>query len=74
MATLNLTVSNMSCGNCVKHVTNALSAINGVQTVDVDLKSGHVKVEGDLPADTNVFINALAEEGYPATLSNPASA
>lgn len=68
MKNLNLSVSNMSCGNCVKHVTHALSAINGVTKVDVDLKTGLVKLEGELPNDSNVFIAALAEEGYPATV------
>ena len=69
MSTLELEVSKMTCGNCVKHVSNALSNIKGVDKVDVDLKTGHVKIEGDLPQDANVFINALAEEGYPATVS-----
>lgn len=69
MSTLGLVVSKMTCGNCVKHVTNALSGIHGVSKVDVDLKSGHVKIEGDLPNDPTVFINALAEQGYPATIS-----
>lgn len=68
MKTLHLTVSNMSCGNCVKHVTNALLAINGVNTVDIDLKSGHAKIEGEFTDDANIFISALAEEGYPASV------
>lgn len=69
MSALELNVSNMTCGHCVKHVTSALSNISGVNKVDVDLHSGHVRVEGDLPQDSNVFINALADEGYPATVS-----
>ncbi len=68
MKTLNLKVDNMSCGNCVKHVTHALSAINGINTVEVDLKSGRVKIEGEFTDDANVLITALAEEGYPASV------
>ena len=66
MSKIELQVSNMSCGNCVKHVTHALQAINGVQKVEVDLAKGLAVVEGDLPADLSPLIAALEEEGYPA--------
>jgi len=66
MSKIELQVSNMSCGNCVKHVTHALQEINGVQKVEVDLAKGLAVVEGDLPADLSPLIAALEEEGYPA--------
>jgi copper chaperone len=69
MNKLELQVSNMTCGNCVKHVTNALTNIAGVDKVDVDLKSGHVSIAGKLPEDTSIFIHALAEEGYPSIVT-----
>ena len=34
------TVSGMTCGHCVAAVTEELSSIEGVESVDVDLASG----------------------------------
>ena len=48
METINLTVSGMTCGACVKHVEKAINSILGVKKVEVDLASGVVKVEGDV--------------------------
>ena len=41
MSTIDLEVQGMSCGSCVKHVTQALQALTGVSGVAVDLTSGH---------------------------------
>ena len=65
MTTLNVT--GMTCGHCKTAVTEALSAVEGVTSVEVDLDNGKAKVEGDV---TNaVLIAAVEEEGYNA---NPA--
>lgn len=47
MTTIDLEVQGMSCGSCVKHVTQALQALTGVSGVEVDLPSGHVRVNGE---------------------------
>lgn len=59
-----LSVSGMTCQNCVKHVTHALEAVPGVQGVAVDLASGTAKVEGT--PDVQALIAAVEEEGYEA--------
>ena len=65
MTTLNVT--GMTCGHCKTAVTEALSAVEGVTNVEVNLENGQAKVEGDV---TNaVLIAAVEEEGYNA---NPA--
>lgn len=46
MNTIDLQVEGMSCGSCVKHVTQALQPLPGVSGVAVDLPSGRVKVSG----------------------------
>lgn len=69
MNTIDLEVQGMSCNSCVKHVTQALQTLSGVQHVDVDLPSGHVKVSGALPTDAQALISALDAAGYPAKLS-----
>lgn len=72
MNTIDLEVQGMSCGSCVKHVTQALQTLSGVQQVDVDLPSGHVKVTGALRSDAQTLISALDAAGYPAKLSTSA--
>lgn len=40
-----LKVEGMSCGHCVKSIENSVSAISGVDKVEVQLDSGIVNVE-----------------------------
>ena len=67
MSEINLDVSGMTCGSCVKHVTNALKPLDGVQDVSVDLATGKVKVTRTTEK-TDDIIAALTEDGYPAKL------
>ena len=72
MSTIELSVEGMSCGSCVKHVTEALNTVEGVTTVDVDRQGGRVRVSGQ--SDSHALIASLAEAGYPAQLTSPAAA
>ena len=72
METINLTVSGMTCGACVKHVEKAINSIAGVEKVEVDLASGAVKVEGNVSQHVKEIIEALEEGGYPAKISSDA--
>lgn len=67
MSEINLNVSGMTCGSCVKHVTSALKALDGVGDVNVDLAAGKVKVTR-ATNKTDDLIAALIEDGYPAQL------
>ena len=67
MSEINLNVSGMTCGSCVKHVTNALKPLDGVQEVSVDLATGKVKVTRSVDKSDDL-IAALIEDGYPAQL------
>jgi copper chaperone len=69
MSTIDLEVQGMSCGSCVKHVTQALQTLPGVSGVEVDLPSGHVRVSGDFPLGSDSAIAALSSAGYPAQLA-----
>lgn len=60
--TTKLKISGMTCGNCVKHVTQALQAVPGVERVSVDLESGTAEVDGD--ASNEQLKAAVEEEGY----------
>ncbi|MDF2440279.1 MAG: Heavy-metal-associated domain, partial [Abditibacteriota bacterium] len=44
MTTL-LKIEGMTCEMCVKHVTQGLQNVSGVQSVEVDLARGAAKVE-----------------------------
>lgn len=57
------TVSGMTCGHCVASVKEELSELEGVSSVDVDLSSGRVEVEGEGFTDEAVR-SAVAEAGY----------
>ena len=74
MSTVYLEVQGMSCGGCVKSVTAALTRLQGVSTVDVDLQSGHVTVSGDLTQGGDPLVLALTAAGYPAKLTSAMTA
>ena len=56
----------MSCGGCVKSVTAVLTRLPGVSTVNVDLPTGHVTVDGNFPEGGEPLVLALTAAGYPA--------
>ena len=56
----------MSCGGCAKSVTVALTRLPGVSEVNVDLSTGNVKVNGNLPEGGDPLVLALTVAGYPA--------
>jgi copper chaperone len=60
-------VRGMTCGHCVKAVTEELLALEGVTAVDVDLDSGGVStvtVTSDRPVDEQAVRGAVDEAGY----------
>lgn len=67
MNEINLNVSGMTCGSCVKHVTNTLKALDGVGDVKIDLATGKVMVTRTTDKTVDL-IAALIEGGYPSQL------
>ncbi|MDA0565131.1 copper ion binding protein [Streptomonospora sp. S1-112] len=64
MAGTTVTVKGMTCEHCVKAVTEEVSALPGVTTVDVDLASGRVHVESEAPLSDAQLDAAVDEAGY----------
>ena len=65
---IELTIKGMTCGHCVKAVTEALSEVPGVdRVVEVSLERGSAQVEGN--AETGKLIEAIEEEGYEAAVA-----
>lgn len=55
-------VSGMSCGHCVRAITQAIKALDASAEVEVDLASGRVQVSDGL--DREQVQAAIREEGY----------
>ncbi|HHY73470.1 MAG TPA: heavy-metal-associated domain-containing protein [Bacillus bacterium] len=64
MKNITLKVSGMTCGHCEKAVKNALSAIEGVEQVDVELKTGKVEVVANEHVSEQALKDAVEEQGY----------
>ncbi|WP_213942109.1 cation transporter [Pseudomonas sp. dw_612] len=60
-------VQGMSCGHCVKAITQALQARDPAASVRVDLAAKEVGVESALT--TEQVIAAITEEGYDAKVA-----
>lgn len=63
MTDITYTVTGMTCGHCAAAVTEEVSAVPGVQTVEVDVEAGTVLVRGDGVSDEQVRA-AVDEAGY----------
>ncbi|MGY1622762.1 heavy-metal-associated domain-containing protein [Geodermatophilus sp. SYSU D00965] len=64
MSTATYTVVGMTCNHCVTAVTEEVSAVPGVTTVDVDLASGGLTVTTTEPVDEGAVRAAVEEAGY----------
>ena len=58
------TVTGMTCGHCVQAVTDEISALPGVETVDVVLDTGSVTVVSDQVLEQDAVAAAVDEAGY----------
>lgn len=61
-------VMNVKCGGCASNIQTGLANLTGVLTVEVDIESGTVKVQGD-GLNPATLTAKLAELGYPVTSS-----
>ncbi|MCT4534330.1 cation transporter [Halodesulfovibrio sp.] len=59
-----ITVTGMSCQHCVKAVTTALEAIEGISDVSIDLVSGNVEWKEASPVPTETIENAITGIGF----------
>lgn len=65
MDTLTFTVPGMTCGHCEAAVKAEIGKLAGVTTVDVDLQTKTVVVEGD-SIDQDAVFAAVDEAGFEA--------
>ena len=66
-----ITVTGMTCDHCVHAVTEELTALPGVRTVDIDLVVGGdspVTISSDSPLDRDAVVAAVDGAGYTAEI------
>ena len=59
-----LKIEGMMCAHCQKHVTEALSGMDGVTSVNVDLAGGTAAVKADREIPQAEFAKAITDAGY----------
>jgi copper chaperone len=59
-----INIKGMSCQHCVTAVTKALSALDGIKDVKVDLKNGMATYEEVKPVDPQKITAAIKKAGY----------
>lgn len=66
MKTVVLSVPDISCEHCERTITEALTPMDGVQSVNVDIPTKQVRVEYDEgTVDVERMKDVLQEEEYP---------
>ena len=66
MAQTQLTVSGMTCDQCERHVTEAISKVAGVNSVTVNLAEGFAEIDSDASFDLQAVKDAVVAAGYSA--------
>ena len=61
-----LAVSGMTCDHCLRHVTDAISKVAGVNNVNVKLVEGLAEIESDSALDLQAVKEAVFAAGYSA--------
>ena len=64
MAQTQLTVSGMTCDHCVRHVTDAISKVAGVESVAVKPAEGIAIIESGNSLDLQAVKEAVVAAGY----------
>jgi len=59
-----LSVTGMSCGGCEQNVTDALEALDGVDSVEADNESDTVEVVADESVSDDEIRTAIEDAGY----------
>ena len=62
---IELVLPTMTCGHCVKTVTETVHRVDAQAVLKIDLPTHEVHIESTQAPE--LFRAALAEEGYPAT-------
>lgn len=67
MKNVTLEIKGMHCGSCVARVDRGLRALAGVESVKIDLKTGHSEIVCDLDVSDQALREVVEEQGYTVT-------
>lgn len=62
-----ISIEGMMCMHCVKHVKDALSAVDGISSVEVSLENKNAIVTLSSPVDDSILKSAVENAGYDVT-------
>lgn len=66
MQTSTYSIPNISCMHCVNTIKIAISALDGIEFVDVNMPQKELLVEFEAPASDEIIRQKLKDIGYPA--------
>jgi Cu+-exporting ATPase len=66
-----LAVSGMTCGNCARHVTEAIQGVTGVASANVQLEAGRATVRWRAEPNLDAVVAAVHEAGFEAQTFDP---
>src|ERR1039457_6082127 len=66
-----LAITDMTCSNCARHVTEAIQSVSGVHSATVRLEANQASVRWAAGAEASVaaVIQAVEKEGYGASIT-----
>ena len=67
MPTATYAVTGMTCDHCVRAVRGEVEALDGVESVEVDLATGRLEIASREPLSPAEVLAAVDEAGYTAT-------
>jgi len=62
--TISLPIEGMTCASCVGHVEAALSQVEGVSNVSVNLATERAEIHSSGPVDRSALVRAVQKAGY----------
>jgi len=68
-ATLTYAVTGMTCGHCESAVRDEVSALEGVEVLEVSASAGTLTIQAPADLDDAAVVAAVDEAGYAATRS-----
>lgn len=64
-----LQVSGMTCRSCIAHVNRALSGLDGVREIEVELRNGIVRVRHATELTAAQLAERVSKAGYPSRVA-----
>ena len=61
-----LAITGMNCGNCIRHVTDAIQNVPGVASAVVTLDPQHATVRWNTTPNVPALVQAIQQAGYEA--------